>query len=118
MTHSDVLRADVQTVRVRYIDPSGKTHDLKAREGDTLMAVATSNLVPGIGGDCGGNCACGTCLIRLDAFVLKGLPPPDAIERELLDFVGDAAADHRLGCQIKLTPALDGLTVTVVGANA
>ena len=100
-------------IRIKYVDKTGKTYEIDAHEGDTLMVVATSNLVPGIGGDCGGNCACGTCLIRLEPESLKYLNPPAAAERELLDFLGASEREHRLGCQITLNRDLDGAIVTV-----
>ena len=104
-------------VRIKYVDKTGKIYDIEANEGDTLMMVATSNLVPGIGGDCGGNCACGTCLIRLDPRLLSNLIAPAATERELLDFLGASERDHRLGCQITLNRDMDGATVTVGEAS-
>jgi len=104
-------------IRIKYVDKTGKIYDLEANEGDTLMTVATSNLVPGIGGDCGGNCACGTCLIRLDPRLLNNLIAPAATERELLDFLGASERDHRLGCQITLNKDMDGATVTVGEAS-
>jgi ferredoxin, 2Fe-2S len=113
LTENGVLPA----IRIKYVDKTGKIYNLEANEGDTLMTVATSNLVPGIGGDCGGNCACGTCLIRLDPRFLNNLIAPAATERELLDFLGASERDHRLGCQITLNRDMDGATVTVAEAS-
>ncbi|WP_428310012.1 2Fe-2S iron-sulfur cluster-binding protein [Hydrocarboniphaga sp.] len=100
-------------IRIRYIDPSGKAHDIDAAIGDTLMQVATSNAVPGIDGDCGGSCACGTCLIRLDDGHAALLKAPESGERELVAFLGQKGSNLRLGCQIQLTRELDGVTVHV-----
>lgn len=103
----------LETIRIKYVDNAGKIYDIDVNEGDTLMTVAKANWVPGIDGDCGGNCACGTCLIRLDPRSLETLEPPSVTERELLDFLGASGPDHRLGCQITLNRDLDGATVTV-----
>ncbi len=107
----------LEAIRIRYVDKTGKIYDIEANEGDTLMTVATSHLVPGIGGDCGGNCACGTCLVRLDQKSLNFLNAPATTERELLDFLGVSECNHRLGCQIALTRDLDGVTVNVAEAD-
>lgn len=42
------------------------------------------------------------------------LPPPDAVDSDLLDFVaGDRKTTSRLSCQIKLVAQLDGIEVTI-----
>jgi len=42
----------------------------------------------------------------------SSLPPPDGEELGMLEFTAaPRSAASRLSCQIKLTPALDGLTV-------
>ena len=102
-----------EKIWIRYVDRTGKVYDIEAAEGDTLMAVATGNIVPGIDGDCGGNCACGTCLIRVEPHVLESLDPPNDAERELLDFLGVLGGNYRLGCQIELTKGLEYATISV-----
>jgi hypothetical protein len=47
--------------KVTFIAFSGGAHSVEVPVGTTLMRAATDNRVPGIGGDCGGNCACATC---------------------------------------------------------
>jgi 2Fe-2S ferredoxin len=101
------------SLQLRYIDVDGKAHQVDASVGDTLMQVGTSNLVRGIDGDCGGNCACGTCLIKLEDHVAKQLAPPAKDERELLAFLGRNEPTYRLGCQIRLTSDLHEIIATV-----
>ena len=100
-------------VRLRYIDVDGRAHELRASVGETLMLVATTNRVRGVDGDCGGNCACGTCLIRIDEPIANRLDPPAKDERELLAFLGRKEHGYRLGCQIRLTAEMDDFTATV-----
>ena len=38
---------------------------------------------------------------------------PEPMEEDMLDFAFDVRPTSRLSCQIKITPALDGLTVFV-----
>lgn len=107
----------IKFVRIRYVDKNGLAHDLEAKVGDTLMAIATGNLIAGIGGDCGGNCACGTCRIRLDPHIAQRLHPPADGERELLAFLGEEAPDQRLGCQIPISHDFNGTTIVVVDTD-
>jgi len=100
-------------IHIKYIDSTGKSFPVSAYEGDTLMTAATANAIPGIDGDCGGNCACGTCLLHIDARFIDLLTAPGAGELELLSHLGVSHRDHRLGCQITLSKKLDGATVTV-----
>jgi 2Fe-2S ferredoxin len=102
-----------EEIRIKYIDPTGKVHAIDAAEGDTLMSVATCHSVAGIDGDCGGNGACGTCMVQLDPHTMANLNPPSASERELLDYLGASQSEHRLGCQIKLDQTLQDITVKV-----
>ena len=46
---------------VTFIEFNGTPHEVEVSEGTTLMRAATDHSVPGIDGDCGGQCACATC---------------------------------------------------------
>ena len=39
---------------VKFIEHNGTEHVVDGSNGDSLMMIATSNLVPGIDADCGG----------------------------------------------------------------
>jgi 2Fe-2S ferredoxin len=72
--------------------------------------VATFNNVRGIVGACGGFCSCATCHVYVESS--HALPPPAADEESML--AGTAAKrgkNSRLACQIRITPAIDGLVV-------
>jgi ferredoxin, 2Fe-2S len=84
-----------------------------AQPGDTLMFLGRSHCVEGILGDCGGGCSCATCHVYVDETWLNKMKPPDDIEAGMLDMVADIRSNSRLGCQIKMTPELDGIKVTV-----
>ena len=100
-------------VQVKYVDTSGKSHEIRAEIGDTLMLVARANMVRGIDGDCGGNAACGTCLTRVDESTQALLPPPGEDELDLIDGLGVSIKEYRLACQISVTPQLNGSTFHV-----
>ncbi|ULQ47239.1 2Fe-2S iron-sulfur cluster-binding protein [Flagellatimonas centrodinii] len=97
-----------------YVDSDGVSHPVEGRVGETLMSVATQHLIAGIGGDCGGCCACGTCQVRITGVDLGGLPPATASEQDLLAFASDTITPStRLGCQVVLGPLLAGAVVQV-----
>ena len=63
-------------LRVTYIEFNGAKHTVEVPVGTTLMRGAVDNNVPGIDADCGGQCACATCHVYVDAAWLDktGLP--------------------------------------------
>ena len=93
---------------ITYIEFDGTEHKVEARPGDTLMSAAVDNSVPGIDGDCGGNCACATCHVFVDGALAGGACEE---ELEMLGIADDVRENSRLGCQIIVTEAMDGLIV-------
>jgi 2Fe-2S ferredoxin len=99
-------------VKLTFIGSGGTRHDVDADAGFTVKDAAIRNGVPGIDGDCGGACACATCHVYVDAeWRDKVGPPATDMERDMLTFADDANESSRLGCQISLTEALDGLVL-------
>jgi len=95
---------------------TGERRAFPFEEGNNVMRIAVLNDVPGITGDCGGSSACGTCHIYVDnAWLGKvGTPDPDSAEACMIEVSpADAQPNSRLGCQIVLTAALDGLVVHI-----
>jgi len=101
-------------VRVTFVDVHG-VEQAVAGEGDlSLMELAKANGIDGIAADCGGACSCATCLVHVDPAWVDRTGAPDDVEYAMLYMVSDVAGDtSRLACQIRLTPALDGLRVVV-----
>lgn len=98
---------------VRFIATDGTQREVQAAEGQSLMRVATDHSVPGIDGDCGGACACGTCHVYVDEAWADKLGALDATEDSMLDFTDCRRPNSRLACQITMAPSLDGLTVSL-----
>jgi 2Fe-2S ferredoxin len=92
-------------------DRDGAVHELSAQAGDVLM-VLVRDRVDNTVGVCGGAISCGTCLVQLTPEGAARLAPASAEEVEMLEAL-DAKPGERLGCQIPITPDLDGLAVTV-----
>ena len=103
-----------QTIAVNFIAPSGIKTTLTAKVGKTVMEVATANNLDGIAADCGGLMTCATCHVFMSGPFALQLPTPDAEELAMLAFTAVARQPNsRLSCQITLTAALDGITVTL-----
>lgn len=101
-------------VEVTYVLQNGERRTIQSPAGTSLMRAALQNGVPGIVAECGGACACATCHVYVDASWLSHLEEAQETECEMLDCAAsERQANSRLSCQIKLTPALSGLTVTV-----
>ena len=98
--------------RIVFIEHDGARHEVDVECGTNLMAAAVNNDIPGIDGDCGGNCACATCHLYVDdAWRAVVGPAGSETERDMLGFSDGATAASRLGCQVSVTPAMDGLIV-------
>ena len=97
--------------KITYIEHNGTAHVVDVAEGLSVMEGAVKNAIPGIDADCGGACACSTCHVYVDPAWLDKLKPKEAMEEDMLDFAYEPAENSRLTCQIKVTPALDGLVV-------
>ena len=52
---------------VHFISFDGTRRSIETSIGQNLMRAATDNAVPGIDGDCGGQCACATCHVYVPA---------------------------------------------------
>ena len=100
--------------KVIYVGVSGDEQAVDAVEGESVMATAVKNGVPGIIGECGGNASCATCHVYVRDEFLPLVGEPNEMEDDLLDLgVGDRRAGSRLSCQITCTSDLDGLTVDI-----
>lgn len=100
-------------VMVRYIDSSGAVREADAATGISVMEAAQLFRIPGIEGDCGGFCACGTCHVYVEDGWYDRLPPMEELERDMLAFAIDVRDNSRLGCQIKLDDSLASLVVRI-----
>ena len=110
MTRSNVRM--MSTYRMTFVEPSGEEHEVEFMEDDTILDVALDNDIE-IEGACGGECACSTCHVILTEDDFDQLPDPDEEEEDMLDLALGLTDTSRLGCQIKLTPAQDGMRVVL-----
>jgi 2Fe-2S ferredoxin len=98
--------------KVTYKYPDGSHDTIDVADGTTLMHAAMANGIKGIVAECGGSAMCATCHVYVDPAVAEKLPPVNAVEDEMLDSVADERKENsRLGCQVCVTPDLDGMVV-------
>lgn len=100
-------------VSITFVEPDGTEYPVETEEAMTLMEAATLNLVPGVEGMCGGICSCATCHCYLGEPWQTLVPPPSPGEEQMLATACDRTAASRLGCQITVTAAMDGLRVAL-----
>jgi 2Fe-2S ferredoxin len=100
--------------KVIYVGAEGQEHVIDATVGESVMAAAVKNGVPGIVGECGGNASCATCHVWVREEFGSLVGSPGDMEDDLLDLaVSERRSTSRLACQIPVTAALDGLTVDI-----
>lgn len=96
---------------VNFIAFDGSRHPVSVPVGTTLMRAATDQGLPGIDGDCGGQCACATCHVYIEAPWAALTGERQAHEHQMLNFSAGLRDSSRLACQIPVTDALDGIEV-------
>ena len=93
-----------------FIERDGTRREVSAPLGLSVLEVAHKHGVD-IEGACEGSLACSTCHVIVDPAWFPKLATPTEDEEDMLDLAFGLTATSRLGCQIVITPALDGLRV-------
>lgn len=96
--------------KVIFIQRGGVRKEVDAPEGFSLLDIAHRNDID-IEGACEGSMACSTCHVVVEEEWFPRLEPPCEEEEDMLDLAFGLTRTSRLGCQITMTEALDGLTV-------
>ncbi|PBP20172.1 ribosomal RNA-processing protein 15 [Diplocarpon rosae] len=96
---------------VTFIDKEGNKDKLAVNEGDDLLTIAQANDIE-MEGACEGSCTCSTChvIVQSEEMYDKMDEATDD-ENDMLDLAFGLTETSRLGCQIIMTPELDGLVV-------
>jgi 2Fe-2S ferredoxin len=93
-----------------FIERDGTQKEVEAPLGLSVLEIAHRNSVD-IEGACEGSLACSTCHVIVDASWFAKLAKPTEDEEDMLDLAFDLQETSRLGCQLIMTDALDGLVV-------
>jgi 2Fe-2S ferredoxin len=96
--------------KMTFIERNGQPREVNAPLGLSVLEVAHKHDVD-IEGACEGSLACSTCHVIVDAAWFSKLTPPTEDEEDMLDLAFGLEQTSRLGCQIVITEALDGLVV-------
>eukprot|EP01111_Echinosteliopsis_oligospora_P005440 TRINITY_DN1877_c0_g1_i1.p1 TRINITY_DN1877_c0_g1~~TRINITY_DN1877_c0_g1_i1.p1 ORF type:complete len:109 (+),score=23.45 TRINITY_DN1877_c0_g1_i1:253-579(+) len=68
-------------------------------------------------GACEASLACSTCHVYIQDKYYDKIPEPTDEENDMLDLAFGFKENSRLGCQVLLTPELDGMEVTLPPAT-
>ena len=103
--------------KMTFILKDGSRKEVEAPLGLSVLEIAHRNHVD-VEGACEGSLACSTCHVIVDAGWYKKLTTATEDEEDMLDLAFGLTETSRLGCQIIMTEALDGLVVTLpAGVN-
>ena len=99
-----------------FIERDGNRKEVDAPLGLSVLEIAHRNNVD-IEGACEGSLACATCHVVVEPGWYDKLGEASEDEEDMLDLAFGLTRTSRLGCQLIITEALDGLTVTLPGAS-
>lgn len=99
--------------QITVINQSGEASAIEAATGRSLMEVIRDNGFDELLALCGGCCSCATCHVHIDPDHFAALPAMSADENDLLDSSDHRNALSRLSCQVPVTDAIAGMTVTI-----
>lgn len=94
------------------ISVNGNIINTEIDENKTLLEHLLENDIK-IKSNCNGNCACGTCHIKLDQEHYDKLEVSDD-EQDVLERQMNLTNTSRLACQLNLTQDLDNAEITVM----
>jgi 2Fe-2S ferredoxin len=100
-----------------FIEQDGTRREVEAPLGLSVLEIARRNDID-LEGACEGSLACSTCHVVVANDWYELLADATEDEEDMLDLAFGLTKTSRLGCQIKITEELDGLTVALpAGTN-
>ena len=93
-----------------FVERDGAERAVDAPLGLSVLEIAHKHGID-LEGACEGSLACATCHVVVDPSWFAKLAAPTEDEEDMLDLAFALEATSRLGCQIVMTEALDGLKV-------
>ena len=99
-----------------FVERDGTRREVSAPLGLSVLEVAHKHGVD-IEGACEGSLACSTCHVIVDPAWFGKLAAPTEDEEDMLDLAFGLEKTSRLGCQLVMTEALDGLVVRLPAAT-
>jgi len=102
--------------KITFVLQDGTEREVDAPIGQSVLEVAHSNHIS-LEGACEGSLACSTCHVIVDPAFFDDLKEPTEDEEDMLDLAFGLTHTSRLGCQIIMSEALDGLRLTLPAAT-
>ena len=99
-----------------FVERDGTRKEVDAPLGLSVLEIAHRHGID-IEGSCEGSLACSTCHVIVDPSWFTKLASPTEDEEDMLDLAFDLQETSRLGCQIVMSEALDGLVVKLPAAG-
>ena len=94
--------------KMTFVERDGTKREVDAPLGLSVLEIAHKHGVD-IEGACEGSLACSTCHVIVDGTWFEKLAEPTEDEEDMLDLAFDLQETSRLGCQLIMTEAMDGL---------
>ena len=102
--------------KITFINSDGSRLEVDAPVGLSVLEIAHRHNVD-LEGACEGSLACSTCHVVVESNWFDKLAPASDDEEDMLDLAFGLTHTSRLGCQIRITEALDGLEVKLPAAT-
>lgn len=102
--------------KMTFVFPDGHEQVVDAPLGISVLEIAHKNAIP-LEGACEGSLACSTCHVVIDPAFYGKLESATEDEEDMLDLAFGLTHTSRLGCQIIMTEALNGLRVSLPSAT-
>jgi ferredoxin len=97
-------------LKITIIDKDGDAHVLDAKAGDNILALCQTHDIE-MEGACEGSCCCSTCHVIVQSEHFDAIPEATDDEDDMLDQAFGLTETSRLGCQVEMSKALDGIVV-------
>lgn len=102
--------------KMTFIIRDGEAIEVDAPLGLSVLEIAHRNKID-LEGACEGSLACSTCHVVVEQAWYELLNTATEDEEDMLDLAFGLTHTSRLGCQIIMTPELDGLVVRLPAAT-
>lgn len=102
--------------KIIFIEKDGNRKECETPNGLSVLEIAHQNNID-LEGACEGSLACSTCHVIVDPKWYSKLPEACEEEEDMLDLAFGLEKTSRLGCQIIMSPELDGIEVRLPAAT-
>jgi 2Fe-2S ferredoxin len=109
-------QGELNMPKMTFVDIEGKEKEVEAPLGLSVLEIAHMHDID-LEGACEGSLACSTCHVVVESQWFELLTEATEDEEDMLDLAFGLTASSRLGCQIIMTPELDGLKVQLPSAT-